>query len=411
MTDWTETLIKNGDGKRRALFANAALALREAPEWMGVIAFDDFAKRTMAIAPPPWEVRGDNPVKDWQRIPWTPHHDLQTCEWLQQNGVMVSLNITDSAVEMVAHESAFHPVRDYLDDIKWDGVGRLDGWIPKYLGAADTEYTRAVSRCTLIGAVARIFMPGAKVDHVPIFEGLQGSLKSTMVETMFKPWFSDEMPDIGSKDGSMAVAGVWAIELGELDAMTKPETNKIKLFIARKIDRFRPPYGRRIVEFPRQNVFWGTTNGTNYLKDETGGRRYWPVECGKFDIVGLAEVRDQLWAEACHGYRAGKGWWLGKAETVAAAQEQQGDRYVGDIWTDAVMLFIGTLASTTVPDILTDDLNVPTERQGQVEANRVSRILRANGWARFQRGSGVNRQWRYRQADPTTRPTMAETKF
>jgi predicted P-loop ATPase len=404
---WKDALIMNGNGKPRAILANAAIALRDAPEWLGVIAFDDFAKRTMALKPPPWELCR----VDWLPTPWTPYHDLQCCEWMQQNGIMVNPNVTDSAVEMVAHESSFHPVRDYLDARTWDGVPRLDGWMSVYLGAADSDYIRAVSRCSLIGAVARIFDPGCKNDTMPILEGLQGIGKSRLIETLFKPWFTDEMPEIGSKDGSMQTAGVWAIELGELDALTKPETSKVKLFVARKVDRFRPPYGRRVIEFPRQSVFWGTTNGTHYLKDETGGRRFWPVECGALDIVGLAAVRDQLWAEACHGYRAGKSWWLGKAETVAAAEEEQAGRYAGDIWTDIVMPFIETLASTTVSDILTDGLNVPIERHGQVEANRVARILRANGWERFQRGTGTNRRWRYRKADPATRPKMADVQF
>jgi predicted P-loop ATPase len=407
MAPWMDGLITTADGKPRALFANAAVALRDSPEWYGVIAFDTFAKRTILMKPPPWEMG----AVDWLPLSWTPYHDLQCCEWMQQQGIMVNLSVTESAVEMVAHESCFHPVRDYLDGLKWDGIERLDGWMTVFLGAGDGNYICAVSRCTMIGAVARIFNPGCKNDTMPILEGLQGIGKSRLIETLFTPWFTDEMPEIGSKDGSMQTAGVWAIELGELDALTKPETSKIKLFVARKVDRFRPPYGRRVIEFPRQSVFWGTTNGTHYLKDETGGRRFWPVECGALDIAGLADVRDQLWAEACHGYRAGKSWWLGKAETVAAAEEEQAGRYAGDVWTDAVMSFIVTLASTTIPDILTDGLNVPTERQGQVEANRVARILRANGWERFQRGTGTNRSWRYRQADPATRPKMADVQF
>lgn len=404
---WKDGLISTADGKPRALFANAAFALREAPQWYGVIAFDTFAKRTMLMKPPPWELGAVN----WLPLTWTPYHDLQCCEWMQQQGIMVNLSVTESAVEMVAHESCFHPVRDYLDGIKWDGVPRLDSWMEVYLGAGDGPYIRAVSRCTLIGAVARIYDPGCKNDTMPILEGSQGIGKSQTIETLFKPWFTDEMPEIGSKDGSLATAGVWAIELGELDALTKPETSKIKLFIARKEDRFRPPYGRRVIEFPRQSVFWGSTNGTHYLKDETGGRRFWPVACGALDIDGLAAVRDQLWAEACNAYRAGKSWWLGKAETVSAAEDEQASRYAADIWTDIVMQFIETLASTTVSDILIDALGVPVERHGQVEANRVARILRANGWERFQRGSGASRSWRYRKKDAASRPVMAETKF
>jgi predicted P-loop ATPase len=362
----------------------------------------------MLVAAPPWETYR----KNWTPRPWTEHDDLLTNNWLQHERISVSLSITQAAVELVAMDGGYHPVRDYLDSIKWDDVDRLDGWLSKYCGAVVSDYTSAVSRCILIGAVARLYNPGCKVDNVPIFEGLQGVGKSTMAEAMFSPWFTDDMPDLGSKDGAMQTAGVWMIELGELDAMSRGEVSKIKAFIARKVDRFRPPYGRRVVEFPRQCVFWGTTNGTGYLKDETGARRYWPIECGKLDVGGLRKVRDQLWAEACQRYRDGKAWWIAKPDVLSAAEEQQADRYGDDVWTDDVITFIDPLASTTIPDILRDGLSVPTERLGQVEMNRVARILRANGWVRFQkRDEDGRRQWRYQKKESPRLPALVETKF
>jgi predicted P-loop ATPase len=405
---WKDGLLVNDKGMPKALFANAVVALRDAPAWLAALAFDDFAKRSMLVAAPPWETYR----KNWKPRPWTEHDDLLTNNWLQHERIAVSLSITQNAVELVAMENRYHPIRDYLDGIKWDCIDRLDGWLSKYCGAVVSDYTSAVSRCILIGAVARLYNPGCKVDNVPIFEGLQGVGKSTMAEAMFSPWFTDDMPDLGSKDGAMQTAGVWMIELGELDAMSRGEVSKIKAFIARKVDRFRPPYGRRVIEFPRQCVFWGTTNGTGYLKDETGARRYWPIECGKLDVGGLREVRDQLWAEACQRYRDGKAWWIAKPDVLSAAEEQQADRYCDDVWTDDVITFIDPLASTTIPDILRDGLSVPTERLGQVEMNRVARILRANGWVRFQkRDEDGRRQWRYQKKESPRLPALVQTKF
>ena len=127
---------------------------------------------------------------------------------------------------------------------------------------------------------------------------------------MFSPWFTDDIADLGSKDAAMQLQGTWLVEIAELDAMARNDQSKIKAFISRKTDRFRPPYGSRVIEVPRACVFWGTTNSTGYLKDETGARRYWPIKTGKLDIEGLRRDRDQLWAEADHLHSQGVAWWI-----------------------------------------------------------------------------------------------------
>jgi predicted P-loop ATPase len=400
---WKEDLIKGKGGQPKPLFVNAAHALRAAPPWINVLAFDDFAKQTMQLAPPPWELFPN----EWQQRPWTTQDDLQTMEWLQQQKINVSLNVTENAVEMVAKERLYHPVIDYLDTLTWDSVPRLDAWMIRYLGAADDEYTRAVSRCFLISAVARIYQPGCKADNLPILEGMQGVGKSTAAETLFEPWFSDELADLGSKDAAMQTAGVWCIEIAELDAMSRGEISRIKSFISRKIDRFRPPYGRRVIAFPRQCVFLGSTNSTGYLKDETGGRRYWPIKCGKLDIAGLREVRDQLWAEANQLYHAGVAWWIVNPKVLELAEVEQADRYQGDAWDHEVAKYLNHLSVTggcntvTVHQILTQAINMPTERQGQTDQNRVARILRSVGWERYRERSADGLTWRYRRKSDT----------
>jgi predicted P-loop ATPase len=410
-SNWTTRLRVDKKGEPKPLLVNAALALREDSAWAGVLAYNDFAKRTELLSPPPWEAMVVAVSLTWLPRLWTAHDDLACNEWLQLHGINVSLNVTEIAVEFVASESRFHPVLEYLDGLTWDKTPRLDDWLTDYLGVVPSDYVSAVARCTLIGAVARVRSPGAKVDTMLIVEGVQGIGKSTMIDALFSPWVTDEIADFGSKDAAEQMQGVWAVEVSELDAMTRGEVSKVKAHLSRRVDRFRPSYGRRVGEYPRQCVLWGSTNSSGYLKDETGGRRFWPVECGKIRIAGLREVRDQLWAEADQLHRGGVAWWIVNPNVAKVAEQEQGSRYAGDIWTEQVMDFVDKLFTTTISAILIDALFVQIDRQGQVEQNRVSRILRANGWERFQVGSGgggLRGSWAYRKING---PKMADTKF
>ena len=235
---WQAQLRKTPTGSPKPIMSNAAVALREAPEWQGVIGHNRFAYQTMMTAPPPWM---PYPNGTWQDQAWTSGDDLRTTEWLQLQNILVSSEVAAKAVELVAAERSFHPVRDYLGGLTWDGKPRVDGWAVDFLGAADSDYIQTVSRCALIAAVARIYEPGCKADCVPILEGVQGAGKSTLAKAMFDPWFTDELADLGSKDSAMQTAGVWCIEIAELDAMTRGEVSKTKAFITRTTDRFRPP--------------------------------------------------------------------------------------------------------------------------------------------------------------------------
>src|SRR5262249_52673601 len=156
-----------------------------------------------------------------------------------------------------------------------------------YLGVDSSDYARAVGARRLISAVARIYEPGCQADHVLILEGPQGQGKSTALRTIGEPFYSDDIAELGTKDASLGTAGVWIVELPELYAMARAEVSKVKSFFSRRTDRFRPPYGRRMVEAHRQCVFAGSVNNDVYLKDETGGRRFWPLQCGRIDLDSL----------------------------------------------------------------------------------------------------------------------------
>ena len=406
--DWYDRLILSKEGVAKPILANAITALREAPEWEGVLAFNEFSLGTVMLKPAPWS--GAKPGD------WTDHEDRMTANWLQHQRICVSVDVAGQAVQVVAKERRFHPVRQYLEGLQWDGIKRIDNWLSSYLGAEDTEYSRAVGSRWLISAVARIYQPGAKADHCLILEGPQGLGKSTALRTLAGPWFADEIADLGSKDAAMQTRGVWIIEIAELDAVNRSEVSRIKAFLSRNTDRFRPPYGKHVIESPRQCVFAGTVNHSTYLRDETGGRRFWPVACGSYiRLEELARDRDQLWAEAVHRYRNGAKWWLESVELNQLAEEEQSARYEGDPWEELIAAWledprerldehghpVGTFSSsresTTVSDILTHCLCKPVAHWTQADKNRVGRCLRNMGWQRYRARAGAALEWRFRR--------------
>ncbi len=389
---WTADLITTLKGRPAACLENALVALRSAPEWTDVLHFNESSLQVTAKSSPPWDSRA---------VPfsWRDDDDVRAAAWMQRNGIMVSQEIAGQAIQTVAREHGFHPIRDYLDPLKWDGVKRIDDWLTLYLGADPSDYVRAVGAKWLVGAVARVYQPGCKNDTCLILEGPQGGLKSTSLRTLTgDEFFADDIADLGSKDSVLQTRGVWIIELAELDAMTKSESSRIKAFMSRQVDRIRLPYGRRVIEAPRECVFAGTVNLDTYLKDETGGRRFWPVKVGKIKLEELKRDRDQLWAEARARYMGGEKWWFDSlAVCVAAAAEQQ-NRYDADPWQGSVDEWIRTRGYVTVEQILELCLEKPKKDWHQPDKNRVARCLKALGWERYQkRLDNGTREWRYRK--------------
>ena len=392
---WRKDLLRSKppmnttEGRILPVLANAIAAFRHAPEWGGVLAFNEFGCGTVVLKPTPWGIvpKGE----------WTDHEDRLAADWLQRQGIMVSVEVAGQAAQTAARDRPFHPVRAYLKGLRWDGVERVERWLTNYLGAAETEYTRAVGSRWLISAVARIFRPGSKADCCLILEGPQGIRKSTALRTLAGEYFTDELADLGSKDAAMQTRGAWIIELSELDSLSHSEVARIKAFMSRTTDRFRPPYGMRLVESPRQCVFAGTVNHSTYLRDETGGRRFWPVTCGRIDIEALARDRDQLWAEAKARFEAGSVWWLETAELVQLASDQQVDRYEGDPWEEVIAPWIETRSSVSISEVLEKCLAKPQALWTQTDKIRAARCLRAQGWQRFREREGRHLEWRYRK--------------
>jgi predicted P-loop ATPase len=391
---WTDGLMLTKHGVPPGNLRNVLHALRNAPEWHDVLAYDAFAARAITRKPPPWS--------DQTAQQWTDYDDSRACEWFQEHEIAAPSGVVGRGIQTAAREHSFHPVRDYLNSLNWDGTPRLDTWLTTYLGVEDSQYVRAVGSRFLISAVARVFSPGCQVDHVLILEGPQGILKSSALQALADPWFTDRIAKLGSKDSSMEVAGVWLIEMSELDALTKATNSAIKSFVTRRHDRFRPPYGKHVIDQPRQCVFAGSINPTvGYLKDPTGARRFWPVACGVIDIERLQRDRDQIWAEAVVQFRAGASWWLETPDLQALATSEQAARFDVDAWTETVGGWLVNRNDVSVGELLVGALGIRPESWSQPAQNRVAAILVSAGFKRYRPGkAGQPRTPRYRREAP-----------
>lgn len=222
------------------------------------------------------------------------------------HGVKVTDRDLHAAIDIVARQQPFHPIREYLEAHKWDGVSRVDRLFIDHLGAPDNPYSREIATLMMIAAVARVYEPGHKFDFAVIIEGIQGKRKSTFIQALGRNWFAELDGDFhDTKQMVELMQGAWIMEIPELSGFNRADVRAIKAFISRQHDRARLAYARRAGEFPRQCIFIGSTNDREYLKDDTGGRRFWPVYCtvGTINVDRLVEDVDQLWAEALHLYR------------------------------------------------------------------------------------------------------------
>jgi predicted P-loop ATPase len=417
---WESRLLRTEKGHPCANLANAMIALRHAPEWKGLLWRDDFAEQTITRVKPPIPASLGK---------WTNLHDILATNWMQEHGIDVSLQITGLAVEAVAHDQHCHPPREYVQALKWDGTFRIGTWLRTYLGGVASEpvpdcftldadgnrvpalgpdgkprkatpYVDAVGEKWLISAIARIFQPGCKADCALVLEGEQGLKKSSALKVIGGEWFTDELDAFGSKDSKMQTHGKWIIEIGELASISKSEIEDVKSFMSRQEERYRPPYAGRLTEVPRQCIFAGTANNSNYLKDDSGNRRFWPVQCLSIDLEALRRDRDQLLAEACFRYGEGATWWLDVPEVRSQAEGEQAARFLEDPWDERVKRFLRfelETEETTIYQVMEKCLGIEIPRQTRADGNRVASILRVNGWAKVRKGGKQeDREWVYR---------------
>lgn len=386
---WLAYCQQNGEGNLRSNLANAMVALREAPELQDQFAYDEMLRATLLMkALPGYRSHGDpRPVRD---------DDVTAVqEWLQLAGfTSISRDTVHAAVDFRASERKFHPVRDYLNGLRWDGKRRLSGWLHAYLGVEKAAYTDGIGTMFPIAMVARIFNPGCKADYMLVLEGEQGTQKSAACAVLGGPWFSDSLPDIrrGGKDVSQHLNGKWLIEVAELSALDRAEAAALKAFVTRQVERYRPSYGRKDVIEPRQCVFIGTTNKSAYLRDETGGRRFWPVKCGLIDVEALARDRDQLLAEAVALYRERTRWWPDRAFETTHIRPEQDARYESDAWEESISAFLTGKSEITIAEIAKNALRIDTSKLGTADQRRIGAALERLNWVRGKR-TGTARPW------------------
>jgi predicted P-loop ATPase len=414
--DWGTRLLRSEEGRVIACYENVAMYLENSTDWSGVLGYNEFTAGYFVLKPPPVPVTAEvgSEIED--------HFETELVRWLERRKLMVKPDLVRRVVDLIARRNSYHPVRDYLGSLPaWDGVPRIGTWLIDCCGVESSDanpnnYAMAVGEKSLISAVKRIMDPGAKCDSVLVLEGKQGIGKSTVPRVLAgDEWFSDQLADMGSKDASLQLRGLWIVELSELDVLNRAELARAKAFLTQQTERFRLPYGRRIIQVPRQCVFVGTTNSDSWLKDETGGRRFWPVRCRGIDLDGLRRDRDQIWAEALHRYRAGASWWLEDRQIVQEAIEEQRKRFQADVWQESIAAWlenptarrdghgqvVATLRSdgesVTLDDILHHCIGKPLEMWTQSDKNRISACLTALGWERFKAGPRNAREWRYRR--------------
>jgi putative DNA primase/helicase len=375
--------LQRGDRGPLANLSNLVVLLRLDPVLSRLCAHDEFTGVNVLRAPPPPVAGGDPPPGPYPRQQ-RPTDVSMIRAYVQRTWIArAGKDDMDDAIDVVARSRRFHPPRDWLASLAWDGRPRLDLWMIHTFGAPDTPYVRAVARCFLIAAVRRIRSPGCKFDHILVLQGPQDLGKSTVCRVLFtEPWFSDSLPaQLEGRDAAIGLRGVWGVEFAELEQIIRTENDIIKAFLSRPVDRYKPMYGRDFIEQPRQCVFIGTTNSDDWLRDATGNRRYWPILCARADVEWLRLCHAQLWAEAAHHEAAGESHWLQEAPIIAQARAEQADRMQDDIWTDRIRHIVAYRTTTTTAEILGTDMEIPLERQTRREQMRVNYIMKSLGWS------------------------------
>jgi predicted P-loop ATPase len=377
--DWPDVAVDKHGKHPKKTYRNA----REAIKALGIICrYDEFHDRHLV---------GGEPIQQWAG-------ELSDAAITVLRQMIVEVfrfdpgkdNINDAATALCL-ENRFNPILDYLDGLQWDGTPRLETWQTTYLGAEDTPLNRAIGRLTLVAAARRARKPGCKFDQIPVWEGSEGSNKSTAIAVIAGEGnFSDQtILTCSDKEQQELLRGVWIYEIADLAGMKRSEVEKVKAFASRSHDRARPAYGRRRIDAPRRGILIGTTNDDQYLKSETGNRRFWPITTGTIDIESLRRDRDQLLAEAADVEAQGGSLVLPR-ELWAEAAAVQDDRRQHDPWDDILASVRGQTYSATdgsgeqqewikVREILMH-LEVKPDRATSEIYRRLKGVMRRLGW-------------------------------
>lgn len=368
---WITVLDKTKAGPRSTL-ANAVTVLQKDPIWgPAVFWYDDFLDRVLTVV--------NGVTREWRD-----DDDTRVTVYLQQSVQMFTISESQvaSAVRYVAKQRVRNCVRDYFSSLKWNGTPVLATAFETYWGAPITlqqpaPYLRAISANFILGMVARVQHPGCQLDNMVVFEGDQGIGKSRALRALGGAWYMLAAESVTHKDFFQSFPGKLLVEIGEMEAFSRAERERVKLAISTPSDRYRSSYGRRAEDHPRQCVFVGTTNRADYGNDDTGLRRFWPVKCGSVDVPGLLAARDQLFAEAVARIRANESWWTTPTLDTLAVQR---DRQHEDVWTTRVLDWVVGRPNVTIEEVLEGAVKMRVADMTRTEQVRVGGILRLAGW-------------------------------
>jgi predicted P-loop ATPase len=321
-TEWLKELTYTEQSKLKSTISNFLLIIENEPLLKGKIAFNEFSNRAVVLGKLPWRSK-DN------KSDWNDTDDSGLRDFIEKYYGISSTAKCSDALALSFEKHSFHPVRNYLNSLLWDGIERVNTLFIDYLGAENNSYVRTVTRKILVAAVARVFVPGIKFDNMPVLSGPQGLGKSTIIKKLGREWYSDSLTTVSGKEAYEQLQGVWILEMGEMMATKKADIEATKHFLSKAEDIYRVAYGKRTSRFPRQCVFIGTTNDREFLRDKTGNRRFWPIDVGvvkpsKSVFKDLTDYEiDQIWAEAVELFKAGEQLYLSSEEEKEAQKQQE----------------------------------------------------------------------------------------
>lgn len=361
--------------------------------YFGLFVYNELKEAVVFARNPPWALK-DRDYVDQVVEP----HDISELRLSITNhmGVNFAMGKAKEIVVTAARRSPNNPVLNYLDSLEWDGEERLETWLIKYAGATDNEYVRAISKKTLISGAARAYDPGCQAQNILVLESDQGVGKSTIVSILGGRWAGAPEFPIGDKDAEQNLQGLWIVEWSEMATTYKKEAAQIKSFLTKAVNRFRGSYGETTRDWPRRCIIIGTHNpgaSGEWLVDDTGNRRYWPVRITGVvdnhpklvDFDGLSSVRDQLWAEAAHCYKQGQTHDLTAREKQLALAEQD-ERLVKDPRAEVIYdaLYHGAeWADKEEVTVLEVALNLFDYRERDLNKaikNEIASNIRSIGW-------------------------------
>lgn len=340
--DWLKILETDRRGKIAGTANNLLVILRNDDGLKGRFGMDLFTVRRMALGALPWAEAGG---VGGPRL-WSDEDDAGLRWYLETVYGITTVNKIYDSVSMVMRENGYHPIREYLEGCAWDQVERIDTLLVDYFGAEDNGYTRAVMRKCLVAAVARVMEPGVKFDNVLVLVGPQGAGKSTFISRLAGQWYSDSFGRLDTKEAMENIQGVWIMEAGELAGLKRAEVEVVKHFFSKQYDEFRPAYGRNVVKYYRQSIFIASSNTDDFLQDQTGGRRFWPVRVGFgapgiFKCMTAKEVK-LIWAEAVEAWAADESLHL-TPEIEVLARAVQTEHTEKDGWEDLIRDYLEKL--------------------------------------------------------------------